>query len=999
MRYPLLSALITCALAASTLADDVQFNRDIRPILSAHCYHCHGPDKNKREGDLRLDRQEGITDAFGGTDLDDNDAWQRILSTDPDEQMPPPEAHVKIKPEELELLKQWIVAGSKFQGHWSFVSPSKPKVPATENSTWVRNPIDAFVQKQFDSAGLKPNREASREQLLRRLSLDLTGLPPTVSEVEAFLADKNSSAYEKVVDRLLASPRYGERLAVPWLDAARYADTNGFSIDDHRDMWLWREWVIDSLNRNMPYDQFVVEQLAGDLLPDSTQKQRLATGFLRNSMNTHEGGTLSEEYRVIYIADKIDTVSTVFMGLTMRCAQCHEHKYDPITQQDYYKFYSFFDTAHEPGKGANNGNTAPTERMDGLITDAATFKTDIEQRIATLKSYQTHPPELIKARAEWEATAAPDAKGELAKAFSTPVAERSDKHWATINAAFPKPRLWQRHVSTINREIIVLKNDLKAGKSSVMVMKEQGPRQTYLLTRGQYDQPDKKQPVSPGVPKVFPPMDKIAPAPAPKPLVQTATPWQSAFWIWDHPRAASGDQDNAPRYFRFTFDLAKAPTQAVLRATADNACTTYVNGHQLGSNDPWMTPARYDVTKHLTQGRNVIAIEAINAGGAAGLLASLIIDGKKEHGTNSHWKVTKTKTPKWTNVKFDDAAWSSGSQLGPASMGPWKIGSGSSQPATIDPTKPSRLTLARWLTRGDHPLTARVAVNRYWQMLFGRGLVSTPNDFGSQGTYPTHPALLDWLALEFSGNGWDTKRLIKTIVMSSTYRQSSSAPRSLIEQDPQNKLLARAPRFRLSAEFIRDGALAISGTLDRRVGGPSVYPSQPHGLWREVSHFGYGNAFSAQAFYPSDNAGQHRRSMYTFWKRTSPPPTMIAFDAPTREVCAVQRSRTNTPLQALVLLNDPEYIAAARKLATLAIKQGGTTADDRINYIFRRATSRQADASEIKILSSRYTKALATYQQDHAAAQALAADGTAEHAAWTVIASIMLNLDEVITRE
>ena len=1007
-----MAAIVFSNAVQAHASETVAFTRDIRPILSAHCYHCHGPDNEHREADLRLDRQDGISDVFGETNLAKNTAWQRLISNDPDEQMPPPTAHTKIKPEELERLKQWIAQGATYQGHWSFVAPVKPDIPKVNDSAWVRNPIDAFVLEKLENAKLTPNRAASREQLIRRLTLDLTGLPPTTREVDAFLADKNADAYEKVIDRLLDSPHFGERLAVPWLDAARYADTNGFSIDDHRDMWLWREWVVNALNRNMPFDQFVVEQLAGDLLPGSSEQQRLATGFLRNSMNTHEGGTLPDEYRVIYIADKIDTVSTVFMGLTMRCAQCHSHKYDPITQQDYYKFYAFFDTAHEPGKGANNGNTAPIQRMDGPITDAATFKADVEQRIATLRRYQVHPPELIKARADWEATEVAAANGDLAKALNTPVDQRTDKHWATINAVFSKTtRLWGRHVSTINREIAVLQNDLKAGNSSVMVMKEQGPRQTYLLTRGQYDQPDTSQPVKPGVPDYLPPLDKNQPVV--KPSVpskldgQKVVPWQSARWIWDNPRAAIIEQDNSPRYFRFTLDLVETSARAELRATADNRSTTYVNGHALGMNDPWMTPARYDVSKYLVKGRNVIAIEAVNAGGVAGLLASLIVDGQKEHGSDKRWRVSREKHSDWTAVDFDDSAWSPANELGPASMAPWRISSNSSRPSTMDPSRPSRLTLARWLTRVDHPLTARVAVNRWWQMLFGVGLVSTPNDFGAQGAYPTHPALLDWLALEYSQHGWDTKRLMKTIVMSSTYRQSSSAPRSRIARDPQNELLARAPRYRLSAEFIRDGALAIAGTLDRRVGGPSVYPSQPHGLWREISHFGYGNAFSAQAFYPSDISGQNRRSMYTFWKRTSPPPSMIAFDAPTREVCAVQRSRTNTPLQALVLLNDPDYVSAARALAALAVSEGGTTVEERVDYMFRRATSRLPERDEREILRNRLEQALKSYRRDVVAARALSGpfakpsseNDSSELAAWTVVASIVLNLDEVITRE
>lgn len=829
--YGLLAALAGIA-GSSDAAESIRFSRDVRPILSSNCFECHGFDPDTREAGLRLDTLDGaLAELESGEGHaivpglpDQSVLLARIISHEPDEKMPPEDSGKNLTEANIKTLRQWIAQGAKYERHWAFVTPKKPTAPLVKDQDWIRNPIDAFVLARLEQRGMAPNVEATAEQLIRRVTLDLTGLPPTFEEIDAFLKDKKPDAYDKVVDRLLASRHYGERLAVPWLDAARYADTNGFSIDDHRDMWLWREWVIDALNRNMPYDQFVVEQIAGDLLPDATDQQRLATGFLRNSMNTHEGGTLPEEYRVIYIADKINTVSTVFMGLTMRCAQCHSHKYDPITQLEYYKFYAFFDTAHEPGKGAKNGNTSPTLRMDGLLTDSASFKRGVDERIATLKQYQLHPPELIKARAAWETATQATAKGDLGTAINIPADERNDAHWATINAAFAETtRLWGRHVSTIDREIAVLTSDLEAGKSSVMVMKEQGPRQTYLLTRGQYDQPDKEQSVGPGVPESLPSMG-----------------------------------DTSPK---------------------------------------------------------------------------------------------------------------------------------------------NRLGLARWLTRGDHPLTARIAVNRYWQMLFGRGLVSTPDNFGSQGAFPTHPALLDWLAFDFSQNGWNTKRLIKTILMSATYRQSSSAPRSLIDHDPNNELLARAPRYRLSAEFIRDGALAIAGKLDTRVGGPSVYPRQPHGLWHEVSHFGNPKAFSAQAFYPSDNTGLNRRSMYTFWKRTSPPPSMIAFDAPTREVCAVQRSRTNTPLQALVLLNDPEYVGAARALATLAIKQGGTTVDERIRFIFRRATGRLPEAGESKILHRRFDQALDTYQQNADAAKALSGDGTAELAAWTVVTSIVLNLDEVITRE
>ncbi|MCA9298374.1 MAG: DUF1553 domain-containing protein, partial [Phycisphaerales bacterium] len=640
---------------------------------------------------------------------------------------------------------------------------------------------------------------------------------------DAFLADDGEDAYEKVVERLLASPRYGERMALPWLDAARFADTNGFSIDDHRDMWLWREWVIDAWNRNLPYDEFLVRQMAGDLLPDATDQDRLATGFLRNGMNTHEGGTIPEEYRVIAIADKIDTVSTVFMGLTFRCAQCHDHKYDPLSQREYYQFFAFFDTAHEPGNGATNANTPPLIRMDGLFTDAETYRRDLEARLATLRRYQIHPPELVEDRAAWEADVIADATGALLEALCTPDASRDDEQWGTINEAFGATTVdWGRHVSTIGTEIRILEADLEAGQASVMVMQEQGPKETWVLTRGEYDRPDHTQPVRPGVPGVLP----------------------------------------------------------------------------------------------------AIGAEA-----------------------------------------------------------------------------PTRLDLARWLTSPDHPLTARVEVNRLWQTIFGQGLVATPNDFGAQGAYPTHPELLDWLALEYLRSGWDTKHMVRTIVTSSTYRQDAAASRSVVERDPHNLLLSRSPRYRLPAEFIRDGALAISDRLDPRLGGPSVYPAQPHGLWREVSHFGYEHPFTAQAFYPSEGSQRHRRSMYTFWKRTSPPPSLTTFDAPTREVCVVERSRTNTPLQALVLLNDPEYVDAARTLASLAIARPTDRDEQRLDWMFRRATARHPGPVERDTLLEHLADATARFESDPDATRALVGDGAVAHAAWTSVAAIILNLDEVLTRE
>lgn len=820
--------------AVADAAEPISFNRDIRPILSDKCFSCHGPDNEHRAAELRLDVTADGEDYFGAYfaiepgDPEASDLVSRIYSKNKRIVMPPPEAHLELTDAEKRLLVEWIEQGATYEKHWAFVPPTKPKLPEVERKDWPRTTFDHFVLAKLEAKGLQPNTEADRATLLRRLTLDLTGLPPTPEELDAFLADESDGAYERAVDRLLASPHFGERMALTWLDASRYADTNGFSIDDHRDMWLWREWVIDAYNKNMPYDQFVTEQLAGDLLPDATETTRLATGFLRNSMNTHEGGTIPEEYRVTYIADKVNTVSTVFMGLTMQCAQCHDHKYDPISHRDYFSFYAFFDTADIRGYGATNANTAPLIRASGQLTSDEQYQQDTQRRIATLERYLLHPPELVEARAQWESSAKADAQGELAAALAVSPMERSDAQWGAINAAFGKTtKLWDRHQNTLKREIAILKKDLEAGRASVMVMQEKGPRQTYVLLRGAYDMPDKNQPVSANVPGVLPPLD----------------------------------------------------------------------------------------------------------------------DGAAGEGLAT------------------------------------------------------RLDLANWLVQPDHPLTARVAVNRLWQMFVGQGLVTTPNDFGMQGAYPTHRGLLDYLASEFVASGWDTKHMVKTIVMSATYRQSSDAPRALYEADPGNALLARGSRYRLPAEIVRDNALAIAGQLDTRIGGPSVYPTQPHGLWREVSHFGYPRAFTAQAFYPSDASGLTRRSMYTFWKRTSPPPSLIAFDAPSREVCTVDRARTNTPLQALVLLNDPEYVDAALHLAKLSEDQPVRDIHEQLDFLFRRATGRLTKPAENKALIDHFLKAFDRYQNDREATTQLVGSFDPDLAAWTSVATVILNLDEVITRE
>lgn len=776
--YLRLYNLCLLTLSSSILAGELEFNRDIRPILSENCFHCHGPDEETREAKLRLDTREGALkkDAIVPGKPEDSEVIYRITTDDEDDLMPPPEHHLELSKKDIATLEQWIKEGAEYQQHWSF---EKPK-PSGDGK--LREIIDTEIQKYLSKEKLTASPAATRETIIRRLSLDLRGLPPKLTEIDAFIADNSPDAYEKLVDRMLSSPQTAERLALDWLDVARFSDTNGYSIDDHRDMWVWRDWVIHAFMNNKRYDTFLTEQLAGDLIPNATPEQIMATGFLRNSMNTHEGGTIAEEYRVAYIADKIDTVSSAFMGLTMKCAQCHNHKYDPISQKDYYRFYAFFDSATENGKGAKNGNTAPFIQVTSplhKISDAHKALTERANHIRKLRS---------------------DIK--------------------------PSSNLSKRFHKSLGIELKVIEKQIKdAGKTSVMIMDSPGKRKTHILIRGEYNNPGEV--VTAGIPEIFGQLPK--------------------------------------------------------------------------------------------------------------------------------------------NQKAD------------------------------------RLALARWLTSKDNPLTARVAVNRYWQLIFGTGLVRTAGDFGSQGEWPSHQALIDTLAVHFQQNGWNLRTLLKEIVMSNTYRQKSNISRRMLEHDPQNRLLARAPRTRLPAELVRDNALAISGKLNPHIGGPSVYPEQPDGLWRQVSHFGYG-AFTAQAYYPDVGDNTTRRSMYSFWKRTSPPPSLSIFDAPTRETCTVRRLQTNTPLQALVLLNDPQFLKAAGALATRMINEGGETTTNRIRYAFRLATSRLPKNAELDVLNAAYAREKARFSGDPKATKALIqesgnAGNDADLAALTMIASTILNLNETITKQ
>ena len=761
------------AAGSAAWAASPSFNRDVRPILSENCFLCHGQDPKHRGGELRLDIREeavavrdGIAAIVPG-DPKSSEIMKRIVSKDPDLMMPPPDAHMAaLKPQQIATLEKWIENGAVYEPHWAFVTPRKAETSAA-------NPLDHFVNQRLKTDKLEPAPAADDATLVRRVFLDLTGLPPSPQDIDAYLADTAPDRWEKLINRLMESPHFAERLALPWLDGARYSDTHGYSIDDHRDMWAWRDWVINAFQKNQPYDQFVREQIAGDLIPNATPDQIAATGFLRNSMNTHEGGTIEEEYRVNYTVDKVDAVSTSILGLTMKCAQCHDHKYDPISQKEFFQMYSFFNTSSESGKGATNASSPPVMDYKSPLGDGGMQQ--LKDRVAELEALKANPPPQLASRME--------------------------------NAS-----------KAIDTEIKVLKRDIDRGHTSVMVMDHKpGLRKTHILIRGAYDQPGDE--VGPGVPAVLPP---------------------------------------------------------------------------LGGN-----------------------------------------------------------------------------------------------------ASPTRLDLAQWITRPDHPLTARVAVNRMWQMVFGRGIVETAGDFGNQGSWPTHPELLDWLAVDFVENGWDMRHLLKTILTSETYRRSAASTTELLEKDPRNQLLARSPRTRLPAEIIRDQALAVSGLLNPAIGGPGVHPPQ-HDLWSEISHFGYNPPFTAQIFLPGRDASTLRRSVYTFWKRTSPPPVLALFDAPTRETCAVVRNATNTPLQALVVMNEPQFVAAGVALGKRMIAEGGVSPTSRLTYGFRLVTGRDPEAKEMELLEKSLARHLARFTENTADAQALA--GTPEQAAYAVLGSTLINLDEFINR-
>lgn len=1031
--------------------EPVDFNREIRPILSENCYFCHGQDPKERKADLRLDSAEEAQRDLGGYAAivpgkpDNSELVLRILSHDPDEQMPPKKSNRHLTPEQIETLKQWIAEGAHYERHWAFLPPRRPALPSTQDSTWARSGVDRFILARLEREGLKPAPSAAPETWLRRATLDLTGLPPTPAEVDAFLSDvatRGDAAYETVADRLLTSPRFGERMAVDWLDAARYADTHGFNNDSMRSMWRWRDWVIDAFNSNLPYNRFITEQLAGDLLPNPTVEQRIATGFCRNHVINSEGGIIDEEYRVEYVADRVRTMSTAWLGLTFECARCHDHKFDPLTQRDYYSLYSLFNNVPEHGEDGRVANAVPMipaptreqqqelsaqqselRRLDEQL-DALRAKTPEQEGTATALPAVTAPDKDLTLHISCDDTTPVEKTWSLLKQQPQLVEGVTGQAWKTSDAA-PLAKI---ESSKINLD--------KDGLTVAMwIQPEEGnPRDVALLSNATYSGSPAQQGFGRGHDirlidgEIEVRINEFFPAYAIRVHTESAKirPGQ-----WRHVTVAYGPAPKASD-IRVFVDGRELATQISYDGLPGRKSLSapYLLGAD-GSKDAPAFHGSLDELHTYGHALDTAEIYSLFASGALpyatrraeqGTIAGIEKEWLREaalRNANAEWaKLTAEREQIWTKHlalrrslptamvmqelpeprpafvlqrgRYDAHGEQVHGDVPAALQVPW--------PADAPR---NRLGLAQWLTQPNHPLTSRVVVNRLWAQLFGTGLVKTLEDFGSQGEYPSHPELLDWLACEFMDSGWNVKALFRTLVLSSVYRQSSRVEPELLAKDPENRLLARAPRLRLTAETLRDQALAISGLLRERIGGPSVYPYQPEGLYNGVV---VGADYPGTKWLQSKGDDLFRRSLYTFWKRTLPHPVMSIFDAPEREFCTVRRSRTNTPLQALVLMNEPGFLQAARELGKRMQKEGGTEDEQRIRYAFRLATGRVPHPEEARELQSALTAARQDFSASPEAAKKFlaAANGDAaspDDAACATVASIILNLDETVTRE
>ncbi len=1030
---PLCSLLSLASVSTGHGAEKISFNRDIRPILSDKCFTCHGPDAQKRKAEFRLDQRDA---AFKGgkSELpglvsgapDKSEVLTRILSTDADDHMPPKKGGKVLSPQEVGLIRQWISEGAEYQGHWAFTKPVRPPLAGPLGL----HPIDGFVTARLAKEGLKLSPEADKATLLRRVSLDLNGIPPTVQELDAFLADRASNAYEKVVDRLLASPRYGERMATQWLDYARYADSNGFQEDHSRRMSSWRDWVLKAFNENQPFNQFTIEQLGGDLLPNPTRDQIVATGFNRNHRINGEGGIIKEEWFIENVIDRIETTGSTWMGLTLGCARCHDHKFDPVSQKEFYQLFAIFNSIEENGvlgsdevTAEGNTNTTPTL---GLLTPEQTTKVaalslqvDAAAKVVALAeagsaaAQRKWEAEALGAsntvKAQWTALVASELKSEKGAKLASEAGE-------TIFSSGPQPETDSYTIS------------LPVRLPSVTALRLELLPDTRLPSKGPGRNANGNSILSELRVSVIDKGNIATGALRDVSLGQAVADFSQK--DWDVAGAIDGNPDTgwaiSPEVgkehfaiFSFKDPLKLSASGGTLVVHMDQKYAGSLIGKfrlsVTGATAPIPIPAqimellkvaeatRSDAQKkQLKEFYNERGNELTHAKATLEALKNERANVKK--GSASTMVMRELPTPRQAHILLRGQYDQPGEKVErglPAALPPLPAGA-----------PMNRLGFAQWLVSGNHPLTSRVWVNRAWEKFFGLGLVKSSDNFGLQSDWPSHPELLDWLATEFvtpsvvvngkPAQAWDMKALQRLIVTSATYRQSARVTPAQLEKDPDNRLLARGPRFRLGAEILRDSALVVSGLLVEKVGGPSVRPYMPKGVWDETSVYG-----DLRNYENAHDAGLYRRTLYTVWKRTAAPPTALLFDAPSREICAVKRSRTNTPLQALAMLNEVTYIEAARNLAALMIREGGKTPDERLQWAFRRVTARSPSVNELQILSAGLEAQLVRYTKDPAAATKLitfgeskppAAIPAADLAAYTVSANVLMNLDEFISR-
>jgi hypothetical protein len=998
-----------------TAEQAIDYDRQIRPILSQHCFHCHGPDGKHREAGLRFDDIKNATSELesGETAIvpgkpDDSALVARIFTSDKDEVMPPPESNRDLNDKQKKLLKQWIAEGAKFEEHWAFQTPKRPELPKVSQPDWPRNSIDHFIMNRLDAKKMHPSSEASKETLIRRLSLDLTGLPPTPKQVDAFLAEKSPSAYEKLVDRLLASPRYGEHMAHAWLDAARYADTNGYQNDGTRTMWPWRDWVVRALNENQPFNDFTIEQLAGDLLPNPTDSQRLATGFHRNHMLNGEGGRIAEESRVEYVVDRVSTTGSVWLGMTVGCARCHDHKYDPISHEDFYRMYAFFNSIEERGNVDRRGNANPvmklptpaqqkdSERLSGVLaslekqirteSDAAAlarWEKRVEHDMPPAQTWETLIPAIFKSQAKAELSLGTD--GTI---FVKGVNAKNDNY--TIEAATDAQNITGIRLSALTHPSFTAGGFARSNSGN------------FVLTGFEVDvtEPGQKKPRRVKIARVEADYHQDGFPPNLCTDGNSKTGW-----------AVMSANMKQNRTAVFTFDKpipAGKGTKITVRMKHESIHAHHNLGRFRLAATSWRKPSfeplavtqilKIDPRKRSAEQKKAILDYFRSTDPRVGAIQKQIDQTKSSLASVKKsypetMVMAERKKPRDT-YRLIRGSWDQPDKtkkLTPRVPEQW-LAMPKDAPA-------NRLGLARWLVDPKHPLTSRVTVNRYWQHFFGTGIVKTPEEFGSQGDPPSHPQLMDWLSTQFVRSGWDVKAMHRLIVLSATYRQSSKTTPAMLEQDPYNRLLGRGARFRLTSQAIRDQALAISGLLVEKMGGPGVKPYQPLGIWDDAT--------LGKIKYKVDSGEKlYRRSLYTFWRRMVGP-TMF-FDTSARQNCTVRLNRTNTPLHALTLLNDITYVEAARKLGERMMREGGTQPKQRIAWAMRLATAQNATPQQVDVLMGVYQKMLARYQADAKAADKLLAVGQSpcdksldavELAAFTCVANIILNLDEVVTKE